>query len=167
MTERGNPLFAVTQVTRKEHPKHVSFMKARTSTLETKQIMIERGNPLFVLYEEQSNSSLGTTKQNQICRSGSRSFLDWVNDQVRKRQKRSSMNVREDGEKHFVIWRMFMSSALEPSVTMGKNYSDNWHSIKNTRDLTMEQMFDMSAILVSEQDEILGVKTNDWENFSW
>ena len=56
---------------------------------------------------------------------------------------------------------------LEPSVIMGKNHSDNWHSIKNTRDLTMKQMFDMSAILVSEQDEILGVKTNDWENFSW
>ena len=28
----------------------------------------------------------------------SRSFLDRVNDQVRKRQKRSSMNVTEDGD---------------------------------------------------------------------
>ena len=35
---------------------------------------------------------------------GSRSFLDRVNDHVRKRQKRSSMNVTEDGEKHSVIW---------------------------------------------------------------
>ena len=35
---------------------------------------------------------------------GSRSFLDRVNDQVRKRQKRSSMNVTEDGEKHSIIW---------------------------------------------------------------
>ena len=34
----------------------------------------------------------------------SRSFLNRVNDQVRKRQKRSSMNVAEDGEKHSVIW---------------------------------------------------------------
>ena len=33
----------------------------------------------------------------------SRSFLDRVNDQVRKRQKRSS-NVTEDGEKHSMIW---------------------------------------------------------------
>ena len=32
---------------------------------------------------------------------GSRSFLDRVNDQVRKKQKRSSMNVTEDDEKHF------------------------------------------------------------------
>ena len=36
----------------------------------------------------------------------------------------------------------------------GKNYLDNWHSIKNTKDLTMKQMFDISAKLVSEQDEI-------------
>ena len=36
----------------------------------------------------------------------SRSFLNRVNDQVRvrKRQKRSSMNVTEDGEKHSMIW---------------------------------------------------------------
>ena len=43
---------------------------------------------------------------------------------------------------------------------MGKNYSDNWHSIKNTEDLTMKQMFDISEKLISEQsDEIYGVKT--------
>ena len=60
-----------------------------------------------------------------------------------------------------------MSSTLESSVFMGKNYSDNWHSISNTKDLTMKQMFDISAKLVSEQDEIYGVKTIDWENPSW
>ena len=35
---------------------------------------------------------------------GSRSFLDRLNEQVRKRQKRSSMNVTENDEKHSVIW---------------------------------------------------------------
>ena len=88
---------------------------------------------------------------------GSRSFLDRVNDQVRKRQKRSSMNVMEDGEKHSLIWGMFMSVTLESAVFMEKNYSDNWHSIKNTKDLTMKQMFNISVKLVSEQDEIYGV----------
>ena len=39
----------------------------------------------------------------------SRSFLSRVNDQVRKRQKRSSMNVTENEEKHSTMWRMFMS----------------------------------------------------------
>ena len=75
--------------------------------------------------------------------------------------------LQKNDEKHSVIWGMFMSSTLESSVFMGKNYSDKWHSIKNTKDLTMKQMFDISAKLVSEQDEIYGVKTNDWENSSW
>ena len=62
---------------------------------------------------------------------------------------------------------MFMSVTLESAVIMGKNYSDEWHSIKNTKDLTMKQMFDISAKLVSEQDEIYGAKTSDWEKLSW
>ena len=60
----------------------------------------------------------------------SRSFLHRVNDRVRKRQKQLLMNVTEDGEKHSMIWRRFMSSTLESSVFIGKNCSDNWHSIK-------------------------------------
>ena len=75
------------------------------------------------------------------------------------------MNVTEDSEKHSVIWRKVMSSTLESSVFMGKKYSDNWHSIKNTKDLTMKQMFDISEKLVSEQDEIKRVKTIDCEFF--
>ena len=58
-------------------------------------------------------------------------------------------------------------STLESSVFMGKNYSGNWHSIKNSKDLTMKQMFDISAKLVSGQDTIYGVNTIDWEDYSW
>ena len=68
----------------------------------------------FIIGEDETKSELS---------SGSTSFLNRVNDQVRKRQKRSSMNVTEDGEKHTVIWGMFMSSTLESSVFMGKKYS--------------------------------------------
>ena len=37
---------------------------------------------------------------------------------------------------------------------------------QNTEDLTMKQMFDISEKLVSEQDEIYGVKSNNWESSS-
>ena len=60
-----------------------------------------------------------------------------------------------------------MSSTLQASVFMAKNYSDNLHSIKNKEDVTMKQKFDISAKLVSEQDEIYGVKTIDWPDYSW
>ena len=63
---------------------------------------------------------------------------------------------------------MFMSSTLQASVFMVKNYSDDWHFIKNSKDLTMKQMFDISEKLVSEQsDEIYGVKAISLENSSW
>ena len=60
-----------------------------------------------------------------------------------------------------------MSVTLKSAVFMGKNYSDKWHSIKNTTDLTMKQMFDISTRLVSEHDEISGLETINRENSSW
>ena len=57
-----------------------------------------------------------------------------------------------------------MSSTLQASVFTGKNYSDNWHSIKNTEDLTMKQMFGISGKLISEQsEEIYGLSTINWK----
>ena len=98
----------------------------------------------------------------------SRSFLHRVNDRVRKMLDQSSIDAMQDSDKHSVIWRVFMSSTLQASVFMGKNYSDNPHSIKNTEDLTMKQMFDISEKLISEQsDGIYGVSTINWEDSSW
>ena len=85
-----------------------------------------------------------------------------------KDKKQSSTDATKDSDKHSVIWGMLLSSTLQASVFMEKNYSDNCHSIKNTEDLTKKQMFDISEKLVSEQsDEIYGVKTVNWEDSSW
>ena len=46
-----------------------------------------------------------------------------------------------------------MSSTLQASVFMGKKDSDNQHSIENTKDLSMKQMFDISDKLVPEQPD--------------
>ena len=87
--------------------------------------------------------------------------------QVRKRQNQSSKDATKDSDKHSVIWRIFVSSTLQASVFMKKNYSDNWHSIKNAEDLTMKQMFDISEKLITEQsDEIYGMSTINWEHSS-
>ena len=87
-----------------------------------------------------------------------------MNDRLRKILDQSSIDTTEDSEVHSVILGMFMSSMLQASVFMKKNNSDNLHSIKNTEDLTMKQMFDIPEKLVSEQaDEIFGVKTINWK----
>ena len=62
---------------------------------------------------------------------------------------------------------MLMAVPMESTVFMGKNYQNNRHSIANTTELTLKQMFDISTKLASEQDEISGLETIGWENHSW
>ena len=62
---------------------------------------------------------------------------------------------------------MFISVTLESAVFMGKKYLDNRHSITNTADLSLKQMFDISARCVSERNEISGLETTGVENDSW
>ena len=99
----------------------------------------------------------------------SRSFLHRVNDRVRKILDQSSKDAMQDSNKHSSIWRMFMSSTLGASVFMGKNYSENLHSNKNTgNNLTVKQIFDISEkLIVGQSDEIYGVTPINWEDFSW
>ena len=92
--------------------------------------------------------------------------MNQVNDQVRKRQKRIS-NVAGEGEEHSIIWGMFMAVTMNSATFMGKNFQDNQNSIVNTTDLTLKKMFDISAKLVGEQDEISNVNTIRWEKHSW
>ena len=62
-----------------------------------------------------------------------------------------------------------MSSTVETSVFMGKNYSDNLHSLKKTREnLTLKKMFEISEQLILEQsDEIFGLSQISWESSPW
>ena len=62
-----------------------------------------------------------------------------------------------------------MSSTVEASVFMGKNLSDNLHSIKNTGEIfTLKKMIENSEQLILEQsDEIFEVSQISWENSPW
>ena len=96
----------------------------------------------------------------------SQSFLHRVNDRLRKILDHSSKDAMQDIGKHSLILEMFMSSTLEASVFIGKDYSENLQSIKNTgRDLTLKQMFDISEkLIVGQSDEIFGVSPINWED---
>ena len=99
----------------------------------------------------------------------SRSFLHRVNDRVRKMLDHSSKDATQDSNKHSLVWGMFMSSTLEASVFMGKEYSENVRSIKNAgHNLTMKPIFDISEkLIVGQSDEIYGVNTINWVDSSW
>ena len=100
----------------------------------------------------------------------SRSFLHRVNDRVRKilDQFFKRCNARKRLT-FFNIGNVHIFDIVEASVLMGKNNSENLHSIKNTgNNLTMKQIFDISAKLIVEQsDGIFGVYTISWEDSPW
>ena len=93
-------------------------------------------------------------------------FVNKVKDQVRSRQKRMS-NVAESGEEHSIILGMFMAATLNAATFMGKNFSTIQSVVKNHESLTLKQMFDVTAQLVNNQEEINGLDKILWGKNSW
>ena len=104
--------------------------------------------------------------ENFVMGSDAAEFVDKVKDQVRHRQKRMS-NVAESGEEHSVIWWMFMAATMNAATFMGKNFSTIQSVVKNSEDLTLKQMFDVTAQLVNNQEEINGLDKILWGKNSW
>ena len=78
-----------------------------------------------------------------------------VNDRLRKILDQSSKDAMQDIYKRSLILGLLMSSTLEASVFMGKNYSENLHSIKNTgNNLTSKQMFDIPEKVDSRNNQM-------------
>ena len=92
-------------------------------------------------------------------------FVNKVKDQVRNRQKRMS-NVAESGDERSIIWGMFMATTLNAAAFMGKNFSTIQSVVKHHETLTLKQMFDVTAQLVNNQEEINGLDKNSvWKEF--
>ena len=109
---------------------------------------------------DQGNLIISTLEKWQIPQISSweviTEFVIQVKDQMRKRQKRMS-NVAGSGEEHSLNWGMFVAVTKNAATFIGKNFQDKQNSIMNTTDLTLKKMFDISAKLVGEQDEISNV----------
>ena len=59
-------------------------------------------------------------------------------------------NVAGSGEEHSIIWGLFIAATMNAATFMGKNFSGIQNSIMNSTDLTLKQMFDITAKLVDE-----------------
>ena len=118
------------------------------------------GKPEKLNHQEEANS------ENFVMGSDAAEFVNKVKDQVRSRQKRMS-NVAESGEEHSIIWGMFMAATMNAATFMGKNFSTIQNFMKNSEDLTLKQMFDVTAQLVNDQEEIHGLDKIQWEKNSW
>ena len=124
--------------------------------------MIHDGSvkPETVNHQEQAYS------ENFVMGSDAAEFVNKIKDHVRNRQKRMS-NVAESSEEHSIIWGMFMVTTLNAATFMGNNFSTIQSVVKNHEDLTLKQMFDVTAQLVNNQDEINGLDKILWGKDSW
>ena len=95
--------------------------------------------------------------KNFVMGSDAAEFVNKVNDQA----------VKDRGEEHSIIGGMSKAVTMNAATFMGKHFQDNRNSIVNTTDLTLKKMFDISAKLVGEQDEIFNVVKIQWEKHSW
>ena len=60
-----------------------------------------------------------------------------------------------------------MAATMNAATFMGKNFSTIQSFIMNSEDLTLKQMFDVTAQLVNNQEEISGLDKIHWEKNSW
>ena len=105
------------------------------------------GQPVSENLQEQAHF------ENFVMGSDAAEFVNQVRDQVRIRQKRMS-NIAESCTEHSIIWRMFMATTLNAATFMGKNFSTIQSVVKNHESLTLKQMFDVTAQLANNQEEI-------------
>ena len=93
-------------------------------------------------------------------------FVNKVRNQVRIRQKRMSSNA-EDCTEHSIIWGMFMATTLNAATFMGKNFSTMQNVVKNHESLTLKQIFDVTAQIVNNEEEITGLDKILYQKNSW
>ena len=104
--------------------------------------------------------------ENFIMGSEITEFVNKVRDQVRIRQKRMS-SIAEKCAEHSIIWGMFMATTLNAATFMGKKFSTMQNVVKNQESLTLKQMFDVTAQIVNNEEEIYCLNKIVYQKNSW
>ena len=101
-----------------------------------------------------------------IVGSDTTEFVNKVRNQVRIRQKRMS-NDAENCTEHSIIWGMFMATTLNAATFMGKNYSTMQNVVQNEENLTLKKMFDVTAQIIHNGEEIYCLDKIVYQKNSW
>ena len=76
-------------------------------------------------------------------------------------------SIAEDCTEHSIIWGMFMATTLNAATFMGKNFSIMQNFVKNQESLTLKQMFDVTAQMVHNEEEIYCLDKIIYQKNSW
>ena len=195
--ERGNPLKRQDQTIHKRIMVYPGLLKSGKVEMESTidqgnlikilGIHLERVDPLrgdhllgrtahSARYEETIHDRTGQPVsenvqgkadfENFIMGSETTEFVNKVKNQVRIRQKRMSSNA-ENCTEHSIIWGMFMATTLNAATFMGKNYSTMQNVVKNEESLILKQMFDVTAQMIHNEEEIYCLDKIVYQKNSW
>ena len=101
-----------------------------------------------------------------IVGSDTTEFVNKVMNQVRIRQKRRSTSA-ENCTEHSMLWGMFMATTLNAVTFMGKNYSTMQNVVQNEDNLTLKQMFDITAQTIHNDEEIYCLDKVVYQRNTW
>ena len=73
----------------------------------------------------------------------------------------------EDCTEHSIAWGMFMATTLNAVTFMGKSYSMMQNVVQNEEKITLKQMFDVTAQIVHNEEEISGLEKILYGKNSW
>ena len=111
-------------------------------------------------------SVMGTDETELELSVESRSFVNRVNDQARKRQKKFQCYRRWRRTFYDLVNVYGCNNGISGIHQKELPKQSEFHCV-NTTDLTLKQVFDISTKLVSEHDEISCLEKIGWEKHSW
>ena len=106
----------------------------------------ERRDPIQRIPKERlilKSSTWEMTQQNLSIKSGTKCEFD-----------RKECQAMQNCTEHSIIWGMFMATTLNAATFMGKNYSTMQNVVQNEENLTLKQMFDITAQMINNDEEI-------------
>ena len=86
---------------------------------------------------------------------------------VRRRYGRSPTDQMKDLDVNTAIWGIFMSVILQAAVHLVEDNTENLRSTKNQHLKSLKQLFQVTERLITDQTEITGLTTIDWQQPMW
>ena len=65
------------------------------------------------------------------------------------------------------IWSVFLSVTLQPAVHLGKDCTEHLRSTMHQPLKSLRQLFQVTERLITDQTEITGLTTIDWQQILW
>ena len=86
---------------------------------------------------------------------------------VRQRFVLSPTDEMKNLDVNTAFWCILMSVTLQATVHLEKGYTENLRSIKSQPKKSLRQLFQVTERFITDQTEVTGLTTIDWQQLSW